>query len=72
MQQQQQPSCLNHCLGCSFVLSAAKPNAGMAELVLSHDCRKASQQLTRVHLPSSAPAVTPSGTMGAPAAHHMF
>ena len=72
MQQQQQPPCLNHCLGCIAGLSAATPTAGLAELVLLHDCRKASQQLTRGPPPSSAHAVTPCGTMGAPTAQCLF
>lgn len=50
---------------------AAKSRAGLAELVLLHDCRKVSQQLTTVLLPSSAHAVTPCGTMGAPSSLHV-
>ena len=68
MQQQQQPSCLHHCLGCIALPSA---EAGLTELVTLYDCRRASQQLTSVPLPSSAHAATPSGTTGAPTTHHV-
>ena len=71
MQQQQQPSCLHHCLGCIALPSAVQSKTGLTELVMLHDCRRASQQLTSVPLPSSAHAATPSGTMGAPTAHHV-